>query len=89
MQKFAVILLSFLSTIAVLAQNDGLQEIDAQVTETVTQPQYDFAPDEGSPDVEVAPLAVNAKDQDVPLKPTISESVEVEENSANSDNDDN
>ena len=45
MQKFAVILLSFLSTVAVLAQNDGFQDINAQVTETITQPQYDFAPD--------------------------------------------
>ena len=89
MQKFAVILLSFLSTVAVLAQNDGFQDINVQVTETVTQPQYDFAPDEGSPNVEVAPLAVNAKDQDVPLKPTVSETVEVEEDSANTDNDDN
>ena len=77
MQRFSVILLSFLSAITVLAQNDSLQDINAEITETVTQPQYDFAPDEGSPNVEVAPLAVNSEDQDVPLKPTVSENVEI------------
>ena len=77
MHKFAAILISFLSTIAVLAQNDALQDINTQVTETITEPEYDFAPDADSPNVEVAPLAVNAEDQDVPLQPTVTENIEV------------
>lgn len=78
MHKFEIILLSFLSAVMVIAQNDALEDIDAQITETITEPQYDFAPDADSPNVEVAPLAVNAEDQDVPLQPKITENVDID-----------
>lgn len=89
MQRFAAILISFLSTVAVLAQNDALQDINTEITETITQPQYNFAPDADSPNVEVAPLAVNTKDQDVPLKPTVTEDVEINVNNENTENENN
>ena len=46
MKKIAAILLSFLSAITVMAQNDGLENITTEIKETITEPQYDFAPDE-------------------------------------------
>lgn len=83
MPKFAAILLSFLSAVTVMAQNDALESINTEVEETITNPQYDFAPDADSPNVEVAPLAVNAEDQDVPLKPSITENIEINTNAEN------
>lgn len=88
MKKIAAILLSFLSAMTVMAQNDGLENITTEIKETITEPQYDFAPDENSPNVEVAPLAVNAKDKDVPLKPTITESVKITTDAENLNNED-
>lgn len=79
MHRFSVLFLSFLSAVAVMAQNDALENINTEVKETIIEPQYDFAPDADSPNVEVAPLAVNAQDQDVPLQPTVEESVDVQE----------
>ena len=78
MQKLAAILLSFLSAVTVMAQNDALESINTEVEETISNPQYDFAPDAGSPDVEVAPLAVNNEDKDVPLQPVVDENATVE-----------
>ena len=77
MNKPSILLLSFLSAVTVLAQNDMLENINTEIKETIIEPQYNFAPDADSPNVEVAPLAVNAEDQDVPLEPTVSEEVEV------------
>lgn len=89
MHKLLVIILSFLSAVTVMAQNDAFEEINTEVQENITEPQYNFAPDEGSPGVEVAPLAVNSKDQDVPLQPTVQEKVDIQltqpENSDNND----
>ena len=78
MHKFSILLLSFLSAVTVMAQNDALENINTEIQETIIEPQYDFAPDADSPNVEVAPLAVNAQDQDVPLQPTVEQSINVE-----------
>lgn len=78
MQKLAAILLSFLSAVTVMAQNDALESINTEVEKTITNPQYDFVPDADSPDVEVAPLAVNSEDKDVPLQPVVDENATVE-----------
>lgn len=77
MNKPSILLLSFLSAVTVLAQNDMLENINTEIKETIIEPQYNFAPDADSPNVEVAPLAVNAEDRDVPLEPAVSEEVEV------------
>ncbi len=77
MNKPSILLLSFLSAVTVLAQNDMLENINTEIKETIIEPQYNFASDADSPNVEVAPLAVNAEDQDVPLEPAVSEEVEV------------
>ncbi len=87
MHRFAAILLSFLSAVTVIAQNDALEDINAEVTETVTEPEYNFKPDADSPDVEVAPLAVNKQDQDVPLKPTVTEDITISTDSTQKEND--
>lgn len=86
MPRFTVILLSFLSAVTVMAQNDGLESINAEIEETITAPQYDFAPDTDSPNVEVAPLAVNAQDQDVPLQPSVSENINIDVNETENNN---
>lgn len=86
MQKFTVILLSFLSAVTVMAQNDALENITTEVNETIINPQYDFAPSADSPNVEVAPLTVNNKDQDVPLKPEINEKIQVDVTSGQNEN---
>ena len=86
MQKFTAILLSFLSAVTVMAQNDALENITTEVNETIINPQYDFAPDADSPNVEVAPLTVNNKDQDVPLKPEINEKIQVDVTSGQNEN---
>lgn len=77
MQNFAVILISFLSAVTVMAQNEGLENINVEVNQIISEPEYNFEPEEGSPGVEVAPLAVNSEDQDVPLEPKVTEDVEV------------
>ena len=87
MQKFGVILFSFLSAVLIMAQNDALKDINTQITETITEPQYDFAPDTDSPNVEVAPLAVNSEDKDVPLQPEVTENVEVSVTQEKTEND--
>ena len=86
MQKFTVILLSFLSAVTVMAQNDALENITTEVNETIINPQYDFASSADSPNVEVAPLTVNNKDQDAPLKPEINEKIQVDVTSGQNEN---
>lgn len=78
MHKLSILLLSFLSAVMVMAQNDSLENINTEIKETIIEPQYNFAVDADSPNVEVAPLAVNAQDQDVPLQPSVEESVSVQ-----------
>ena len=48
------------------SQTDFYEELRTPETPDTYSSPYDFAPDADSPDVEVAPLEVNDKDQDVP-----------------------
>lgn len=79
MKKYGILILSFVGVISVLSQTETYEDINLKLNELVSEQQYDFEPDEDSPDVEVAPLDVNNQDQDVPIpEDDVSEDVNVE-----------
>jgi len=65
-KKMAVLFWGLWSSISVFSENGMLSDANIKMRENVPVEEYDFAPDEGSRGVEVAPLPVNSQDKNVP-----------------------
>lgn len=74
MYSVSFLVWSLFSSATIYIQNDMYNEpLPLEEAATDEDGDYDFAPDVGSPGVEVAPLDVNDKDEDVPYPDTTDE----------------